>query len=193
VNEVDEDAHLRTARVALIMDQVQLVAGTVDQHHPFPLPVRITALGLVEHRADDLFSVAFDGGGQPLRLRPGAFGAIRAICVVATSDHIAGFTRHRREVVDRADGRHPFAPVLLSAGQARGERPAPTSRLLRGGPPGLLTQCFRPHDDPLAVRRWHQQHLLGVGVGVGVGVGAGVGANRGSLARRDESLSCTQY
>ncbi|MFG3018830.1 hypothetical protein ACGFZQ_09800 [Streptomyces sp. NPDC048254] len=39
VNEVDQQAYLQPARVALIMDQVQLVPGAADQHHPFPLLV----------------------------------------------------------------------------------------------------------------------------------------------------------
>jgi hypothetical protein len=44
------------AALSFITDQVELVAGAVDQHHPGAAVGRVTLGGLVEHRPNDLLA-----------------------------------------------------------------------------------------------------------------------------------------
>src|SRR6266536_3134410 len=71
VGEVDEDVDPHAAAGRFSAGQVQLVAGTVDQHHPGAPVGRIPLLRLVEDRLDDLLAVGGDRAGQPLGLRVG--------------------------------------------------------------------------------------------------------------------------
>src|SRR6266487_3775604 len=108
----------------LSADQVQLVAGTVDQHHPGATVGRVALLGLVEHRRDDLLAADGDRAGQPLRLGLGADPAA-ALAAWALgggggdTDDIMGAAGSRGGVVDHPQGGHPLACLLLATGQPR--------------------------------------------------------------------------
>src|SRR6266540_4234491 len=67
VDEVDEDVDGHAAAGRFGADQVQLVAGAVDEHHPGAAVGRVAVGGLVEHRRDDLLAAGGDRAGQPLR------------------------------------------------------------------------------------------------------------------------------
>jgi hypothetical protein len=72
VDEVDQDVDGHAAAGRLGADQVQLVAGAVDQHHPGAAVGGVTLGGLVEDRLNDLLAWLGDRAGQPLRLGLGA-------------------------------------------------------------------------------------------------------------------------
>src|SRR6266508_891081 len=65
---VDEDVDPHAAAGRFSAGQVQLMAGTVDQHHPGATVGRVALGGLVEDRRDDLLAVGGDRAGQPLGL-----------------------------------------------------------------------------------------------------------------------------
>ncbi|MER5209138.1 SDR family NAD(P)-dependent oxidoreductase [Streptomyces sp. NPDC002838] len=102
---------------------IQLVAGLVDQHHPLPLTAGIAPLGLIGHRRDHLIGVAFDRGGQPIRLRRGPLGGCGPVGIAAP-DHIAGLTR-RRARGRRPRRRSPFASARSSPRRPGGEKNGP--------------------------------------------------------------------
>ncbi|MDL4775760.1 hypothetical protein [Actinomadura xylanilytica] len=52
--------------LGLPVNQVELVAVTVDQDYPASSVLGIAGDGLVERRGDDLFPGVLQGGGQPL-------------------------------------------------------------------------------------------------------------------------------
>src|SRR6266540_3252703 len=66
VGEVDQDVGVDAAAGGFGADEVELVAGAVDQHDPGAPVGRVTLGGLVEHGRDDLLAGGGDRAGQPL-------------------------------------------------------------------------------------------------------------------------------
>jgi len=113
-------------------DQVELVAGAVDQHDPGAAVGGVTLVGLVEHLADHLLAGGGDRAGQPLG------GGGRALAAPPTTTSTTSTTSTTGSgvegdgrghdivgpagcgvgVVDGAQGRHPLAALLFAAGQA---------------------------------------------------------------------------
>src|SRR6266536_3275497 len=130
VGEVDEDVDPHAAAGRFSAGQVQLVAGTVDQHHPGAPVGRIPLLRLVEDRLDDLLAVGGDRAGQPLGLRVGTEPAAALAAAALGSgggdtDDVVGAAGGRFGVVDHSQGGHPFASLLFAAGQPGAIRPRP--------------------------------------------------------------------
>src|SRR6266702_7658919 len=127
---VDEDVDPHAAAGRFSAGQVQLVAGTVDQHHPGAPVGRIPLLRLVEDRLDDLLAVGGDRAGQPLGLRVGTEPAAALAAAALGSgggdtDDVVGAAGGRFGVVDHSQGGHPFASLLFAAGQPGAIRPRP--------------------------------------------------------------------
>ncbi len=146
-------------------DEVELVAGAVDQHDPGAPVGRVTLGGLVEHSRDDLLAGGGDRAGQPL------CRGDRTLAARPTTSSVGGGVDgdDRREdvvgpagcgvgVVDDPQGRHPLAALLLPAGQ-----PSPVrARTLGGsGLAGGLAQRLGAHHHALAVHAEHQQRVVG--------------------------------
>jgi hypothetical protein len=139
-------------------DQVQLVAGAVDQHHPGAAVGRIALFRLVERLGDDLLAALGDRAGQPLRLGLGAdpAGALAAAALGGgggDADDIVGAAGGRGGVVDHPQGGHPLASLLLATGQPR---PVGVGALGLGRLHGRLPQRLGAHHHALAVHRQHQ-------------------------------------
>src|SRR6266542_2533643 len=66
VDEVDQDVDRHPAAGGFGLDQLELVAGAVDQHDPGATVGRVTLGGLVEDLGDHLLAGGGDRAGQPL-------------------------------------------------------------------------------------------------------------------------------
>src|SRR6266508_790745 len=143
VDEVDQDVDRHLAACRLRAEQVELVAGAIDQHDPGAATGRVPLLGLVEHARDDLLAGGGDRAGQPLG------GGDRARAARPTTSTVIGVEGDGRGedivgsagggggVVDDPQGRHPLAALLLAAGQPG---PVGASSLDGGGLAGLVPQ-----------------------------------------------------
>jgi hypothetical protein len=162
VHEVQQDVDGDAAAASLRCDQVELVAGAVDQDDPRAQAFRIAGLGLVEGVGDDLFGRADQGGSAPLvlRLRSRAGGSFAA-AAAGRVDHVVRASGSGAGVEDAGHGGHPLPVQLL----ARRESAAMAGRGFHGGPAGGLAQCLRAHDHALAVHLDHQR-LHGTGITV---------------------------
>lgn len=69
VHEVEQDMNVDAAAGGFVLDQVELVAGAVDEHDPVPQMLRVAGCGLGEGAGDDLFRGMDHGGGAPFPLR----------------------------------------------------------------------------------------------------------------------------
>lgn len=69
VHEVEQDVHVDVPPVGFGSDQLRLVAGAVDQHHPVAQMVPVAGFGLVECGGDHILGRVDEGGGEPLALR----------------------------------------------------------------------------------------------------------------------------
>lgn len=148
VDEVEQDVHLEVAPAGFGLDQLELVAGPVDQHHPVAQMVPVPGLGLVERGRDHVLGRMNEGGGEPLVvcLRPGTRRSQRATSL-GRSDHIMGPARSGIDVKDAGQSDHSFAVWLLARSQPGAQSaPVPLVCLERRGPKGLGT-----HHDALAV------------------------------------------
>lgn len=68
VHEVEQDVHLDMASVGFGSDQIQLVAGAVDQDDPVAQMVPVAGFGLVKCGGDHVLGRVDEGGGEPLAL-----------------------------------------------------------------------------------------------------------------------------
>jgi hypothetical protein len=148
VDKVQQDVHLGFALVGFGLDQLELVAGAVDQHHPVAQMVPVTGLGLVERGGDHVLGRLDQRGGQPfaVRFRPRSRCSPGA-AALGWGDHIVRPSRSGIGVEHAGQRGHPLAVWLLARGQSRAKRPPVVQvRFARRGP-----QCLGPHHDALAV------------------------------------------
>lgn len=80
VHEVEKGVQVDAAVGGLLFQEVELVAGSVDERSPGPAVVRVAGLALVEGVGDHMLGWVDEGGGQPLvgDLRPGTRWALAA-------------------------------------------------------------------------------------------------------------------
>lgn len=105
--------HGHAAAVSLGVDEVELVAGAVDKHHPGPGMAGVTGFGLVEGGGDGVLRRVDDRSGQPFRrgLRPWSRGAL-ATAARWRSDDVVRPAWCRDGVEDAGQGGRPqpFGP-----------------------------------------------------------------------------------
>ncbi len=118
MDEVDQDADGDAAARGLGADQVKLVLGPVDQHHPAPPVSRVAGFGLVKRGGDHLGGVVFHRPGQPSGSRFGTRpGFPAAVPAAGRGDHIMGAAWCRLGVVNARQGGHPLAVGFLPGRQ----------------------------------------------------------------------------
>ncbi len=119
VDDVDDDVHGDVPGSGLGVDQVDLVGCAVDQDHPGAQVFGVASLGLVEDRSDDLGGGVVDRAGQPLGAGrrplavPGIGDAVALGREVGVGDDVVDVAHGGFGVVDRAQGGHPLAAILL--------------------------------------------------------------------------------
>src|SRR6266540_1758071 len=177
MDKVDEDVDGHAAAGGLGTDQVELVAGTVDQHDPAATVGGVTLLGLVEHLGDDLGAGDGDrpgeplgGGGRPPAPPPTAAAAGAAAAGAGAAgaggsggvdaggrgDDIVGSAGRGSGVVDSPQGGHPLAALLFAAGQPG----LVAVGALGGGLAGLVAERLGTHHHALAVDAQDQQGVV---------------------------------
>lgn len=163
VDEVEQDMNLGASAGGFVVDEVELVAGAVDEHDPVPQMLRVSGGGLGEGVGHDLLRGMDHRGGAPPVLRFRARPWCPALAAAAGwVDYVVRPARGGRGVEDAGHRRHPLAVGLL----AGGEPPAPPGcRALGRGLAGGLAQGLGTHHHPLAVDLDDQGHLAGAGGG----------------------------
>jgi hypothetical protein len=184
MNKVDQDVDRHAAAGGFGADELQLVAGAVDQHDPGAPVGGVTLLCLVEHLADHVLAGSGDradkpfcGGDRPLAGLPSGTVTITTFGVEGDdrADDIVGPAGCRVGVVDDPQGRHPLTALLFAAGQPG---PVAVDTLLGCGFSGLGPQRLGTHHHALAVHAEHQHGVVGGwlghhGLGERVDVGRG--------------------
>ncbi|MFJ8827795.1 hypothetical protein ACIREE_39435 [Streptomyces sp. NPDC102467] len=140
--------HLDAAPVGFGPDQVELMAGTVDEHGPVPGVIAIAGFGLVEDCRENMFRWLDHRARQPLRPcpwarshRPGAGAAF------GRGDGVVRGPGGRIGVEEAGQPGQPLAVRLLPRSESCAHRPRLVQvRFQRRGPKSL-----GPHRNALAV------------------------------------------